>query len=168
MANLRLIKSPENPTPKQTLREQARDTEPDAIEAWLDRTVGNRAIALWAREVVGIDSENERLGEALALGQASVAGVFLGIREMQVRTPRAPERSGIGVLASRYVAVFSTSHGPADIPDDTRERMADNDITAATLYAQIGVSLDEKVAFGPLHEHKDDEEVSKPILYVVK
>lgn len=170
MSRLRLIKTPENPAPRRTLIEQARDTEPMRIDGWLRQELGDRAVALWAHQIVGVNEDEPGVpGEMLRLGNLSVAGVFMSMREMQIRIPRAPVRSEVGSLVVRHVALFSTSHGPANIPDATRERMADNDLSIATFYEQVGVSLDEKVAFGPLENNRDeDEEPSRPRLYVVK
>ncbi|HEX6416513.1 MAG TPA: hypothetical protein VFZ62_03235 [Candidatus Saccharimonadales bacterium] len=171
MAELYIVKNDLTPSP--SIAERVGSEEREAVFTWLDKELGGRAVAIWAGEIVGIDEETQTTGQVLDHSGGSVAGVFTDIRQVVVRSPRAADKSSLGIFDVMDVAVFSTSNGPADISDEMRERMENNDTTVASLFGEVGVPFTQEVAFKSLRDNSRTEEeeeraASPPKLRVIR
>lgn len=156
MARLFLVKNQIEPAPP--IFERAKTKELPAVEEWLQREFGNRAVAICSTGIVGFDEFSERTGQLLQPMEGSVAGVFQGVRHVAVRKPRDTVRSHLGTVEMMDLAVFSTSHGPAEISNHDFDRMQNNDTSVASLFGEIGVALSSEVSFGPLRDNSSAEE----------
>lgn len=172
MAELYLVKNNIVTDPDPTLMERAKSQELPVIEEWLNRELGGRVVAIYANEIVGLDDANDETGQMLEPMKGSVAGILMGLRRATVRRPRDSARSFLGEASVIDLAVFSTSHGPADISELDYNRMQNNDTTAASLFREVGIPLSAEVDFGPLRDNSSTEEseqiASPPKLYVVR
>lgn len=175
MAELYLVPEKTEPELGPSIVERAKSEELPVIDEYLRRELGGRAVAIITGELVELDHtfETTQSGQMIDHTDKSVAGVFMSIEWVIARRSLDAATSSIGKPEDLMVAVFSTSHGPAEVSDDERQRMQNNDTSVISLVSEIGVPIGSEVTFGPLvNNNKTEEDEEKragyPSLRVVE